>query len=87
MIVIADSTPLNYLVLIGESEFLPILYGSVVIPMAVLVGLRSYGAPPQVREWVSSPPSWLRVERIDQAFPADTAELLHQLLDEDESNP
>ena len=32
MIVIADTTPLNYLVLIGEIELLPALHDGVVIP-------------------------------------------------------
>jgi predicted nucleic acid-binding protein len=36
MIVIADTSPLNYLVLIGEAEVLRRLYGQVVIPEAVL---------------------------------------------------
>jgi predicted nucleic acid-binding protein len=35
MIVIADTTPLNYLVLIDRVEVLPQLYGRVVIPLAV----------------------------------------------------
>jgi len=35
MIVIADTTPLNYLVLIGRVETLPQLYGRVLIPLAV----------------------------------------------------
>jgi predicted nucleic acid-binding protein len=73
MIVIADSAPINYLVLIGESELLPVLYGSVAIPIAVLAELRSRGAPSQVREWVSNPPLWLRVETVDPAFVAHTA--------------
>jgi predicted nucleic acid-binding protein len=73
MIVIADTTPLNYLVLIGESELLPTLYGGVVIPTAVLMELRARGAPAPVREWATSPPSWLRVERVDPAFLTDTA--------------
>ncbi len=36
MIVIADTAPINYLVLIGEDALLPKLYGEVVIPPAVL---------------------------------------------------
>jgi predicted nucleic acid-binding protein len=48
MIVIADTTPLNYLVLIGESELHPTLYGGVVIPTAVLMELRARGAPAPV---------------------------------------
>jgi predicted nucleic acid-binding protein len=73
MIVIADTTPLNYLVLIGESELLPTLYGGVVIPTAVLMELCARGAPTRVREWATSPPSWLRVERVEPAFLTDTA--------------
>jgi predicted nucleic acid-binding protein len=34
MIVIADTTPLNYLVLIDHSDLLPRLYGRVLIPPA-----------------------------------------------------
>jgi predicted nucleic acid-binding protein len=60
-------------VLIGESELLPRLYGSVAIPLAVLMELRSRGAPARVREWASHPPPWLRVERVDPALLADTA--------------
>jgi predicted nucleic acid-binding protein len=72
MIVIADSAPINYLVLIGETELLSTLYGGVVIPTAVLTELRSRGAPAPVREWVSHPPSWLRVERVAPALLAET---------------
>jgi predicted nucleic acid-binding protein len=35
MIVVADTSPLNYLVLIGEAEMRRRLYGQVVIPAAV----------------------------------------------------
>jgi predicted nucleic acid-binding protein len=73
MIVIADSAPLNYLVLIRKSELLPMVYGGVVIPTAVLMELRSRGAPARVRKWVSSPLPWLRVERVAPAFLVDTA--------------
>jgi hypothetical protein len=72
MVVIADSAPIDYLVLIGESELLPVLYGSVAIPTAVLTELRSRGAPSQVREWASNPPPWLCVEKVDPAFLAHT---------------
>ena len=35
MIVVADTSPINYLVLIKEIEILPKLYGKVVIPQTV----------------------------------------------------
>ena len=40
MVVIADTSPLNYLILIGHVDVLKELYGEVVIPRAVLVELR-----------------------------------------------
>jgi len=35
MIIVADTSPINYLVLIKEIEVLPRLYGKIVIPEAV----------------------------------------------------
>ena len=35
MIVIADTSPINYLILIGEIDVLPALYDSVLIPPSV----------------------------------------------------
>lgn len=61
MIVIADTTPLNYLILIGEVEILTRLYGAVVIPPAVHQELLSPGAPELVRRWALTPPSWLDI--------------------------
>ena len=45
MIVIADTSPLNYLILIGEAEVLWRLYGRIVIPEAVLRELQNPQAP------------------------------------------
>ena len=35
MIVVADTSPINYLILIGEIDILPKMYGSVVVPQTV----------------------------------------------------
>jgi len=35
LIIVADTTPLNYLILIEQIEILPKLYGRVIIPEAV----------------------------------------------------
>jgi predicted nucleic acid-binding protein len=61
MIVVADTTPINYLVLIGEIDVLAKLYGHVVIPQAVQLELTNLHAPAAVRAWVSQPPNWLEV--------------------------
>ncbi len=50
MIVVADTTPINYLVLIGKIELLPSLYRVVLIPQAVHRELQSTKAPGVVRE-------------------------------------
>ena len=49
MVVIADTSPLNYLVLIEQAEVLPNLFGAVVIPQSVLEELRHPSAPQAVR--------------------------------------
>ena len=36
MIVLSDTSPINYLVLIGHIDILPTLFGQVVVPPAVL---------------------------------------------------
>lgn len=42
MIVIADTTPVSYLILINEINILALLYGRVIIPMAVFEELRKF---------------------------------------------
>jgi len=60
-IVVADTGPPHYLVLIGAIELLPQLFGSVLIPEAVLDELTRPRTPEPVREWVRSRPTWLEV--------------------------
>lgn len=64
MIVVADSGPLHYLILLDQTELLHRFYGEVIIPEAVLRELTSGRTPPSVREWLSKPPSWLRVQAV-----------------------
>lgn len=61
MIVVADTSPLNYLVLIGSVECLPLLYGKVYIPPACASELVAPAAPLQVRSWFENSPTWLIV--------------------------
>ena len=44
MIVIADTGPLNYLVLIGDVDVLQPLYARVIVPEAVVKELRAHGS-------------------------------------------
>jgi len=45
MIVVSDTSPLNYLVLIGADHVLPALFGQVVAPPAVLAELQRTKTP------------------------------------------
>ena len=61
MIVVADSGPLHYLILLDHSELLRRFYSQVVVPDAVASELSATGAPPTVRDWILQPPSWVSV--------------------------
>jgi len=61
MVVVADTSPINYLVLIAQIELLARLYERVVIPPAVLAELTHPLAPIPVRQWSGDPPTWLEV--------------------------
>ena len=61
MIVVADTTPLNYLTLIGEIDLLPVLYDRVFIPTTVYQELQHTGTPPVVRAWATQLPTWCEV--------------------------
>jgi predicted nucleic acid-binding protein len=64
MIIIADTTPLNYLVLIQEVDLLPRLFGKVLIPPAVYKELEDPETPDSVRAWLARAPSWLNVQAL-----------------------
>ena len=64
MIVIADTTPLNYLVLLDQIDLLPRLFGRVLIPPAVFEELQQPESPQSVRAWVTQPPYWLQIQPL-----------------------
>jgi predicted nucleic acid-binding protein len=57
-LVIADTGPINYLILIGHIDALPALFEKVILPAAVRDELRHRKAPPAVQNWIADPPSW-----------------------------
>ena len=75
MIVVADTTPLHYLVLIEQSHLLPALYGRVLTPPAVLAELSDPGTPELVSRWARHRPEWLEV-RAPERVPLDLPEAL-----------
>jgi predicted nucleic acid-binding protein len=63
MIVVADTTPLRYLVMIERDQLLPALYGRVLIPPAVAEELNHKSTPDIVRAWLASRPNWLEIRQ------------------------
>jgi predicted nucleic acid-binding protein len=61
MIVVADTSPINYLVLIEEIAILEELYSQVTIPHAVHAELVHSATPERVRSWIEQLPSWVEV--------------------------
>ena len=57
MIVVSDTSPLNYLVLIERVHVLPTLFGRVVAPVAVIAELGHPATPTVVRAWAADPPA------------------------------
>ena len=70
MIVVSNTSPINYLILTGYIEVLPALFGEIHIPQAVFNELSDVAAPPLVRDWIVQAPSWLQVQSVSQV--ADT---------------
>lgn len=61
MIVIADTSPICYLILIHTIDLLPQLYGKILIPHTVYQELKSPKSPPEVQQWLEHIPDWLEV--------------------------
>lgn len=76
MIVVADTSPIRYLVLIGHSEVLPKLYGSVVIPEAVVAELKAEQSPNAVRQFLSDKPQWLEIRPLSKPVSPELLEVL-----------
>ena len=70
MIVVSDTSPLCYLLLIDLIEVLPQLFGRVIIPQKVRDELSASAAPQVVREWIAQPPNWLEVQSITVDAPS-----------------
>jgi predicted nucleic acid-binding protein len=60
-LVIADTGPINYLILIGHIGVLPALFQRVILPTVVCDELNHQKAPAAVKQWIANPPAWAEV--------------------------
>jgi predicted nucleic acid-binding protein len=72
MVVVADTSPINYLILIAQIDLLKHLYTRILIPPAVLTELKHPVAPKPVRDWADNAPeadiSRARVDRSEHGM-------------------
>ena len=72
-LVIADTGPVNYLILIGCIDLLPALFEKIIVPAAVQNELASRKAPSVIRQWIGNPPAWLEVRESPFSQAEDAA--------------
>jgi predicted nucleic acid-binding protein len=70
MFVVADTSPINYLILVHQDELLSLFYARVVIPTAAHGELQRSRTPAVVRAWVAHPPPWFEVQQPQQHLEA-----------------
>lgn len=70
MIVVSDTTPLHYLVLIDEVHLLPALFGRVVTTPEVIEEMNHPQTPEKLRQWAENKPDWLEVQAPTRRLPA-----------------
>jgi len=66
LLVIADTSPIRYLVQIGQIDLLCQLFEKVSIPIEVAEELRHPSAPSAVQSWINEPPAWLNVQEVSE---------------------
>ncbi len=66
MIIVSNTSPINYLILIGHINLLPELFGAIIIPQAVYSELSDASAPSPVQTWIATPPDWLKIQPVSQ---------------------
>jgi predicted nucleic acid-binding protein len=74
-LIVADTSPIFYLLSIGHIDLLPQLFGKVLVPDAIHNELGHPAAPKLVREWVADLPAWVEVTPVN-AIDDDALQLL-----------
>ncbi len=72
-VVVADATPLHYLILIGAIQVLPSIFEKIHVPIEVRDELTCEATPPDVRTWMQQPPQWLEIVATPLIAPEDSS--------------
>jgi predicted nucleic acid-binding protein len=68
MIVISDTSPINYLILTDAIDILEGLFKRIIVPEAVYLELQHAKTPQPVKDWIANAPSWFEVKRADTSL-------------------
>ncbi|HZV36171.1 MAG TPA: DUF3368 domain-containing protein [Verrucomicrobiae bacterium] len=60
-VVVSDTTPIHYLILIDRESILESLYEKVIIPPSVIAELQHPSAPEKVSAWAKNLPVWVKI--------------------------
>ena len=71
-LIVADTSPLVYLVLIDHVDILPQLFETILVPDAVHAELLNPLAPALIQNWAAALPSWVEVKQVPNV-PDDAA--------------
>lgn len=69
IIVVADTTPIHYLIQIEAIDVLARFFDQVIIPTSVEKELLNPSIPKAVREWVLQHPAWIEIRSALQIAP------------------
>ncbi len=72
-VVVADATPLHYLILIGAIHVLPRLFEKIHVPVEVRDELICEATPPLVRTWMQQSPQWLEILSVPAVVSEDSS--------------
>ena len=78
MIAVSDTSPLSYLVLLGEGDLLAALFDEVWIPPAVANELTRPGTPEAVASWLERRPGWLHLTEAPDTSSLPVTPRLHR---------
>ena len=75
IVVVADTSPLNYLIQIHCDQVVPALYERVFVPATVMHELDHPRAAAPVRAWLARRPAWIVVEPVTDVVDEQLARL------------
>jgi predicted nucleic acid-binding protein len=70
-VVVSNSSPICYLILINQIHLLHEILGSILIPEAVACELGDNAAPKAVQEWIAKPPEWVSIQKAPHFIDAE----------------